>query len=80
MSDYQPVNCEFHDVLESLATRRKRIVIHYRTDDGSLHSAESVIADVFAQSGADWLSLDGVTTVRLDHIHIVDGIARTDFD
>ncbi|MFZ6843352.1 hypothetical protein [Undibacterium sp. RuTC16W] len=80
MNDYLPVNCEFHDVLESLATRRKRIVVHYHAGDGSLRSAESVITDVFAKSGADWLSLDGVTTVRLDHIHSVDGIARKDFD
>jgi len=34
MSDYKPISCEFHDVLESLATRHKNAEVEYLNTDG----------------------------------------------
>ncbi|MES2099698.1 MAG: hypothetical protein V4569_07765 [Pseudomonadota bacterium] len=74
MNDYHPINCEFHDVLESLATRKRRCVVTYRSSDGSTRFVEAVIADVFAREGAEFLLLDSGDVIRLDALASVDGI------
>jgi hypothetical protein len=52
MSDYRPIRCELHDVLESLATTRKHTEIEYRGADGALCKTAAVIQDLYARDGA----------------------------
>lgn len=74
MEAYIPVNCEFHDHLEDFATLRKPVSVSYLDEAGGAQQRTSVITDVFARSGADWLTLDSGELVRLDRLGEVNGI------
>ena len=77
---YEPVNCEFHDILESLATQRKRVKIEIRTETGAVVARVATIADVFAKAGCEYLKLDDGEFIRLDALIAVDGIPAKSFD
>lgn len=78
-STYQPINCEFHDVLESVAVRRTAVPIHYRDDEGVAAHLHSRIVDVFASGGAEYLQLASGELIRLDQLIAVDGAALAEF-
>lgn len=78
-STYQPINCEFHDVLEAAAVRRAVVLIQYRDDEGITTALRSRIADVFASGGAEYLQLASGESIRLDQLVAVDGTALADF-
>lgn len=73
MSAYRPINCEFHDVLESCATLRKTVHIESILPNGACQSRRAVIIDVFSRGGAEYLTLGDGETVRLDALVSVDG-------
>lgn len=79
MSDYQPINCEFHDVLESLATTRKHVDVEYLDIDGVLQKQYALILDVYVRDRAEYLGLSSGETLRLDRIVAVNGIKLADF-
>lgn len=76
---YQPISCEFHDVLESLATKARPAAVVYLGDDGTRHEVSAVIADLFGRDGVEFMQLDSGETVRLDRIVTVDGVRLSDF-
>lgn len=79
MSDYQPISCEFHDVLESLATTRQAAEVEYRDTDGSLRNVRAVIRDVYVRDHAEYLVLSSGETLRLDRLVAVNGAKLADF-
>ena len=79
MTDYQPINCEFYDLLESAATRRQRIVVDYRDEAGQSASTTAVIVDVRSKDGAEYLYADNGVVIRLDRLLAVDGKKLSDF-
>jgi Rho-binding antiterminator len=79
MRDYQPISCEFHDVLEALATTRKVADVEYRDADGALRKCSAVIRDVYGRGGAEYLALSTGETLRLDEIVAVNGARLADF-
>ncbi len=79
MDKYVPINCEFHDLLEDSATRRKRSIIEYVDDHGQAVTKQVVIADVKSQSGAEHLFADDGTVIRLDRLIAIDGKKLCDF-
>lgn len=80
MSDYRPISCEFHDVLESLATTRKPARVEYRDADGALRcSGAVVLKDVYGRDGVEYLTLSSGETLRLDQLVAVNGAKLADF-
>ena len=78
-SNYQPISCEYHDLLEVHATKRAPARVTFRDDDGAVKTVSAVITDVFARAGADYLSLSSGETLRLDQLIDVDGVKLADF-
>lgn len=76
---YNPISCEFHDVLEALATVRRPASISFHDDDGALQQRTAIIHDVYSRDGAEYLSLSSGETLRLDQLVEVDGNRLTDF-
>lgn len=70
---YRPINCEFHDVLESCATLRKTVHIESISPNGTCQSRHAVITDVFSKGGAEYLTLGDGEIIRLDALVSVDG-------
>lgn len=78
-SSYQPINCEFHDVLEATAVRGTRATLRVIDPEGSELTVRAAIADVFAECGAEYLRLASGELIRLDRLVSVDGIAASAF-
>jgi len=76
---YQPISCEFHDVLESLATRSRRAPVVYLGEDGAQREVSAVITDLFGRDGVEFMALDNGETIRLDRLVTVDGVRLADF-
>jgi Rho-binding antiterminator len=70
---YIPINCEFHDVLESLATTGASATIVFRNESGTIERRSAAIADVYARDGEEFLVLDTGERLRLDRLLEVDG-------
>lgn len=78
-NSYQPINCEFHDVLESLATTRTPAQVIFIDDEGTPQQRTAIVLDVYARDGAEFLALDTGETVRLDALRQVDGERLADY-
>ncbi len=76
---YIPINCEFHDVLEALATTRKPAAIVFLDEAGAQRQITAVIADVHARDGAEFVVLATGESLRLDRLVNVDGEALSDY-
>ena len=73
MSHYQPVNCEFHDVIEACATLREPVTILAKNADGTHRAIDEVISDVFARDGVEYLKTHCEELICLDELLAVDG-------
>jgi len=79
-SPYHPISCEFHDRLEDLATLRKTVRIGYSDESGMEQIRDTVITDVFARDGEEFVILDSARHVRLDRLIEVDGARLSDYE
>jgi Rho-binding antiterminator len=77
-SDYVPISCEFHDILEATATTRKVVRLQFVDDGNSLHRRDDRIVDVYSRAGAEYVTLGSGETVRLDRLRSVDGVGLGD--
>ena len=69
MSAYTPIDCDFHDRIEALATTRRRVQITHESETDTQASAEGVIVDIYTSSTKEeFLRLDDNTSIRLDRI------------
>lgn len=77
MTEYHPIDCDQHSILELLAMRRVSATVHY--DDGAGGTLRSVgdIVDVFTRSGAEFLAvardLEHRDELRLDRLLLIEG-------
>ena len=71
---YVPISCEFHDLLEVHATTRRPTALRFRDSSGTEQARSAVITDVYARSGAEYLSMDSGETLRLDQLIEVAGV------
>jgi transcriptional antiterminator Rof (Rho-off) len=72
-SDYVPIDCDQHSVLELLAMRRTPVVARFGGEgDEGASSARGEVRDVLTRDGAEHLELcdrhGNVTSVRLDRL------------
>jgi Rho-binding antiterminator len=67
---YEPVSCDYHDLLEAAAMHRKRVNLEFDLE-GVTQSETGTVADVFTADGAEFVkfvSTTGPLEIRLDHI------------
>mgnify|MGYP001818909594 CR=1 FL=1 len=71
-SDYVPIDCDQHSVLELLAMRRAAVTEHADDADGSVRIREGVVADVRTLNAAETLILHDAAgerfAIRLDRL------------
>jgi Rho-binding antiterminator len=67
---YQPISCDYHDLLEKAAMHRERVELEFDLD-GVTQRETGTIADVFTSDGAEFVKFEapeGAMEIRLDHI------------
>lgn len=75
---YAPISCEFHDLLEALATRGTVVPIVFRDGAGVLQARTARIADVYSRGGEEFLRMGTGEAIRLDRLAAVDGALLAD--
>ena len=75
MSDYRPIDCDQHAVLEVLALHRSLVTLEARGDDGQTVTHSGTVIDVLTRSRAEYLVLDigpdksaQTLSIRLDRV------------
>ncbi len=68
---YQPINCNFYDILEAAATTKKVVKIIYTTSTGEA-ILNAKIVDLYTKNKEEFMVLDNQLTIRLDKIVSVD--------
>jgi Rho-binding antiterminator len=69
---YHPISCEFHDLLESLATTRERVRIELSNEEGEIQGRTVAITDVYARNGEEFIVTSTGQIVRLDRLVAVN--------
>jgi len=71
-TDYVPIDCDQHSVLELLAMRRARVIVQSRRPEGRVSIVEAMVCDVRTRDGAEYLILrdpgDKEFSIRLDRL------------
>ncbi len=75
---YRPISCDFHDILEATATRRRRVRIEF-VEDGEPRVREDRIVDLGGGPDGEYMTLESGEAVRLDRIVSVDGVRLDGF-
>jgi len=73
MKTYQPINCNYYDELEALATLRKKTVIEFYLPSGEKQSVESRIVNLYTRNREEFMELEDGTVFRLDRLISADG-------
>lgn len=76
---YQPISCDFHDLLEELATTRRQAQVRFLDDAGEVQHRHAIVEDVYSLAGAEYLLLSNGERVRLDRLLAVDKSRLADF-
>lgn len=76
---YVPISCQFHDLLETIATTRKVVQTIFHDEEGVQRTCRSNIADVFSRQRAEFLRMGTGESIRLDRLVEVDGVRLTSF-
>jgi Rho-binding antiterminator len=67
---YQPISCDYHDMLEAAAVQKKEVEIEFDAQ-GVRQRERGLIKDVFSADGAEFVRLEagnGSVKLRLDQI------------
>lgn len=70
---YQPIDCNFHDILLDRATRKIKVNLKYLLDNQPIEK-QVIFKDVNTKSKEEFLVLEDGETIRLDKIISVDQI------
>jgi Rho-binding antiterminator len=79
MEDYKPVNCDFYDELEALATLKKDSEIVFRADNEAKSVIHGRIANLYIRDRVEYMKLNNGLEIRLDRIIEIDGKKRKDY-
>lgn len=71
-TDYQPIACDFYDVLEAAATRKQQVYLQYFNDLRQLCQGSTTLKTFFTREHAKYAQLAAGEAVRLDRIIRLD--------
>jgi len=70
---YQPIDCNFYDILEANAVLKKEVEIIYLVEGEIEETIQSVIKDLYIKEKAEYMKLVNEQEIRLDRLISVDG-------
>ena len=76
MATYQPIDCNYYDILEALATLKRYVRIQYKSEIDEFISVDSLIKDLYIKNGFEYMLLADGREIRLDRLISVDGNYR----
>ncbi|MEL6274054.1 MAG: hypothetical protein AAFQ37_01645 [Bacteroidota bacterium] len=71
---YQPISCDYYDILEALAVRRVSTEVAFFTPNEKLEHLSGVkIVNLYTREKEEFMELDDGTIIRLDRLKSVNG-------
>lgn len=70
---YQPIDCNFYDILEANATRGRYIRIQYFSEIQEFLTVDAIIKDLYIKDKAEYMLLSNGSEIRLDRLISADG-------
>ncbi|MEM9835539.1 MAG: hypothetical protein AAF828_03500 [Bacteroidota bacterium] len=74
MKTYQPISCDFYDVLEANAVRRIKSVVVYQAEDEVQTVSDVIITDLQTRNKEEFVYLSNGLELRLDQLISVNGL------
>ena len=69
---YQPIDCQFYDVLEAAATRHQQVYLQYFSDLRELRQGTATIRTFVTRDHAEYAVLASGEEIRLDRLIRLD--------
>ncbi len=76
---YEAIDCNFHDVLEALCTRRDICTLNHSQGPNRVRSDRGRIVDLYTTRGAEFLQMDNGREIRLDRIVLLNDHPPEDY-
>jgi Rho-binding antiterminator len=76
---YTPINCDFYDELEAMATLQKACEIVFVAESGAKSVILAQIMEIWTHKGEEFLKTDAGLVIRLDQLVSVDGILPANY-
>ena len=73
MGQYQPIDCNYYDLLEDMATRRRYVRVQYFNKLHEFCTKDAIIKDLYIKDAYEWMLLSDGTEIRLDWLVSADG-------
>ena len=73
MNVYKPIDCNFYDILEALATQKRYVRIQYFTDLHEFQTVDALIKDLYIKDKFEYMLLSNGSEIRLDRLVSADG-------
>lgn len=70
---YQPIDCNFYDILEANAVLRKQVEIIFINKNEEQQRIQAIIKDLYIKEKAEYMKLADGREIRLDKLIAVDG-------
>jgi Rho-binding antiterminator len=70
---YQPIDCNFYDILEANAVLRKQVAIVFLNEVEEKQTIQAIIKDLYIKNKAEYMKLTNGQEIRLDKLIMVDG-------
>lgn len=70
---YQPIDCNFYDILEANAVLRKQVEIIFINKNEEQQRIQAIIKDLYIKEKAEYMKLADGREIRLDRLIAVDG-------
>jgi len=71
--DYQPISCDYYDLLESAATRRAVVELCYFSKGSEKTTTKETIVDFVIREKQEFMVLASGQEIRLDKLYSIDG-------
>ncbi len=72
MSDYKPISCDYHSVLEHYVVKQLFCRLQYYSEIKEFVTVQTVLKDLYTEHGQEFLVILDGTKIRLDQIVRVD--------
>ena len=73
MMKYEPIDCNFYDILEANAVLRKQVEVVFINNKEEQQMIKTLIKDLYIKEKAEYMKLENGLEIRLDRLIAVDG-------
>ena len=71
MEEYKPIDCGIYDQFILFITRKRRLLLEIKAEDGEITKVSSRIIDLVTRNKEEFAILEDQSIVRLDRLKVI---------